>query len=70
MKRLLPEEYRAKIIASIIVVAAGVGIFMVSQRLGAIAGFINYKKILKDKILFQGWKAFFKLGGINGAFIV
>ena len=41
MKRLLPEEYRAKIIASIIVVAAGVGIFMVSQRLGAIAGFIK-----------------------------
>lgn len=41
MKRLFPEEFRAKIISSIIVVASGVGIFMVSQRLGAIAGFVK-----------------------------
>lgn len=41
MKRLLPEEYRAKITAAIIVVAAGAGIFLVAQRLGVIVGFLK-----------------------------
>ena len=33
MKHLLPEEYRNKSIAAIIVIAAGILIYMVSQRL-------------------------------------
>ena len=35
MKHLLPEEYRNKSIAAIIVIAAGILIYMVSQRLSS-----------------------------------
>lgn len=40
-KHWLPDEYRQKAIAAIIVIAAGVAIFMVAQRLGYIVSFLG-----------------------------
>ena len=41
MKRILPEEYRAKVTAAIIVIAVGAVIFMVTQHFGAVLGFLQ-----------------------------